>query len=98
MKHIQPQLAFARDNGIEIKVGNPKDQIPGVNIILPEHPSMIQAVDLDLNKIRKSVVKNAVQNNDVASVTKQDIEFLVAETGMDEQFVRDTLKALEIKF
>ena len=97
-KHIQPQLSFARDNGIEIKFGNPKDQIPGINIILPEHPSMIQAIDLDMEKIRKSVVKNAVQNNDVTSVSKEDIKFLIAETGMDEAFVLSTLKELDIKF
>lgn len=97
-KHIQPQLSFARDNGIEIKFGNPKDQTPGVNIILPEHPSMIQAIDLDMEKIRKSVVKNAVQNNKVTSVSKEDIKFLIAETGMDEAFVLSTLKELDIKF
>lgn len=26
-KHIQPQLAFARDNGIDIKFGNPKKKL-----------------------------------------------------------------------
>ncbi|MBF4693729.1 2-amino-4-oxopentanoate thiolase subunit OrtB [Fusibacter ferrireducens] len=97
-KHIQPQLSFARDNGIEIKFGNPKDQIPGVNIILPEHPSLIQAIDLDMEKIRKSVVKNAVQNNNVKSVSKEDIQFLMDETGMDEAFVLSVLRELEVKF
>lgn len=97
-KHIQPQLSFARDNGIEIKFGNPVDQIPGVNIILPEHPSMIKAIDLDMVKIRKSVVKNAIQNNNVTSVSKEDIAFLIDETGMDEAFVLETLKELEVKF
>lgn len=97
-KHIQPQLSFARDNGIEIKFGNPVDQIPGVNIILPEHPSMIKAIDLDMEKIRKSVVKNAIQNNNVTSVSKEDIAFLIDETKMDEAFVLNTLKELDVKF
>lgn len=97
-KHIQPQLSFARDNGIEIKFGNPMDQIPGVNIILPEHPSMIKAIDLDMEKIRKSVVKNAIQNNNVTSVSKEDIAFLIDETKMDEAFVLNTLKELDVKF
>lgn len=97
-KHIQPQLSFARENGIEIRFGQPKDQVPGVNIILPEHPSLIQAVDLDMTKIRKSVVKNAVANNNATSVSKADIDFLVAETKMDEQFVKETLKELNINF
>ena len=97
-KHIQPQLSVARDNGIEIKFGNPVDQIPGVNIILPEHPSMIKAIDLDMEKIRKSVVKNAIQNNNVTSVSKEDIAFLIDETKMDEAFVLNTLKELDVKF
>lgn len=97
-KHIQPQLSFARDNGIEIKFGNPKDQVPGVNIILPEHPSLINAVDLDMDKIRKSVIKNAIQFNDVKEVSKLDIEFLITETNTNEEFVKETLRELNIKY
>ena len=37
-KHIQPQLDFARDNGIDIKFGDPKDDKPGTNLILPANP------------------------------------------------------------
>jgi cysteine synthase len=47
-KHIQPQLSFARDNGIELKFGDPKDEVPGKNIILPSHPSLIKVNDADL--------------------------------------------------
>ncbi len=97
-KHIQPQLSFARENGIEIKFGNPKDQTPGVNIILPEHPNLIQAIDLDIVKIKKSVVKNAVHNNQVDSVSEEDIQFLIDETNTDRAFVTETLSELGIKY
>ncbi len=56
-KHIQPQLSFARDNGIEVKYGNPQEEVPGQTIIMPEHPRMIQINDLDMDKIRKSLIK-----------------------------------------
>ncbi len=59
---------------------------------------MIKAIDLDMEKIRKSVVKNAIQNNNATSVSKEDIKFLMDETGMDESFVLETLKELEVKF
>jgi cysteine synthase len=59
-KHIQPQLSFARDNGIDLHFGNPRDEVPGKSIILPEHPKMIKAVDLDMDKIRRSYIKNMV--------------------------------------
>ena len=32
-KHIQPQLTFARENGIDIRFGSPKEDIPGTNLI-----------------------------------------------------------------
>src|SRR5699024_4190890 len=36
-KHILPQLTFAEENGIEISIGDPKEEAPGENIILPEN-------------------------------------------------------------
>lgn len=97
-KHIQPQLSFARDNGIEIFFGNPTDQVPGKNIILPKTPDLIQAIDLDMTKTRKSVIKNAVNANQATRVSEQDIQFLVAETKTDRTFVTETLKELGIEF
>jgi len=97
-KHIQPQLSFARSNGIEIKFGNPKDQIPGENIILPKHPELIQSIDLDLEKIRRSLIKNTVKNYELTSMTSEDIEFLMVETNSDEVFVKSILDDMLIKY
>ncbi|MDW7678647.1 MAG: 2-amino-4-oxopentanoate thiolase subunit OrtB, partial [Bacillota bacterium] len=58
-KHIQAQLTFARDNGIDILFGNPDEDIKGKNIILPEHPSLMKAREVDLNKLRSSFIRNA---------------------------------------
>lgn len=97
-KHIQPQLSFARSNGIEIRFGNPEEQIPGLNIILPEHPEMIRAIDLDLVKIKKSLIKNAVNQNKLTQVTKEDIDFLVEDTRSDIEFVTSTLDELKVTY
>ncbi|SKC70055.1 2-amino-4-oxopentanoate thiolase subunit OrtB [Maledivibacter halophilus] len=94
-KHIQPQLSFARENGIEIKFGNPKEEIPGESIILPEHPSLIKAEDLDLNKIKKSYIKNCLKNNNVKKLSNEDLEFLAADTKTDIEFVKKILKELK---
>lgn len=93
-KHIQPQLSFARDNGIDIKFGNPAEEIPGQTIIFPEQPNLIKAVDLDMVKIRKSLIKNALKNFNVKEVSDQDVEFLIEETNMNEEFVRETIGEL----
>jgi len=92
-KHIQPQLSFARENGIEIKFGDPKDEIPGKNIILPSHPSLIKANDADVVAMRKSLIRNALNNYKVTP-TEADIEFLAAETNSDVEFVKETIASL----
>lgn len=93
-KHVQPQLAFAKQNGIEVKFGNPQDEVPGKNIILPEHPSLIKAKDLDMAKLRKSLIKNAIENTG-KTPTPEDIEFLAKETKSDVDFVKATLEELK---
>ncbi|MDW5300411.1 MAG: PLP-dependent lyase/thiolase, partial [Sedimentibacter sp.] len=92
-KHIQPQLSFARENGIEIKFGNPKDEVAGKNIILPSHPSLIKAEDADLNHMRKSLIKNALANYSVKP-TAEDIAFLAEETNTDVEFVKNILASM----
>lgn len=95
-KHIQPQLSFARENGIEIKFGDPREEIPGKNIILPKHPGLIKAIDLDLDKIRTSLIKNAVENNNITEISEEDILFLMEETKSNRQFVENVLKDLKV--
>jgi cysteine synthase len=92
-KHIQPQLSFARENGIEVKFGNPKDEVPGKNIILPSHPSLIKAQDFDMDKLRTSLIKNALENYKVTP-TNADIEFLAEETKTDIDYVRSVIRNL----
>ncbi|MBU5426776.1 PLP-dependent lyase/thiolase [Tissierella pigra] len=97
-KHINPQLTFARENGIEIIIGEPKDEVPGKNIILPRDPSYITLTELDLNKTRKSYIRNAVNNIKATKVTKDDIDFLVKDTKSNIEFVKEVLDELEIEY
>ena len=92
-KHIQPQLTFAKSNGIEVYFGDPKDQVPGKNIVLPSHPSMIKATDQDLNRMRTSLIRTAVNTYKVTP-TEADIAFLAEETKTDAAFVKEVLAAL----
>lgn len=87
-KHVQPQLAFARENGIEVFFGDPKDEIPGKNIILPKHPSLLKTTDIDLDRMRKSLIKTAMKTYNVTEPTEEDILFLAEETKMNVDFVK----------
>lgn len=93
-KHPLAQLSFAKKNGIEVKFGNPDDEIPGTNIILPEHPSLIKVRHADLNKMKKSYIKNAVKRANVNSISYKDIEFLMQDVRENREFVLSALKEL----
>ncbi|MDD2294570.1 MAG: 2-amino-4-oxopentanoate thiolase subunit OrtB, partial [Eubacteriales bacterium] len=82
-KHIQPQLDFARDNGIEILFGDPSQDRPGENIVLPKDPSLIRCKDADLDRMRASLIRKAAATRN-ANPTPEDIAFLAEETKTDE--------------
>ncbi|WP_123054281.1 2-amino-4-oxopentanoate thiolase subunit OrtB [Clostridium sp. JN-1] len=96
-KHPLAQLSFARENGIVIKFGNPKEDTPGKNIILPEHPSLIKTKYFDMNKLKKSYIKNAVKQVQTVTANENDIQYLIDETKSNRQFVTQVLKDLNIK-
>ena len=77
-KHLQPQLSFAKRNGIELKFGNPLDEEPGKNIIFPKDGSYIKHHELDMNKLYKSYLKRYKGQK----LTKQDIQFLAEELSI----------------
>lgn len=81
-KHHQPQLSFARKMGVDIKFGNPDDEIPGKSIILPEKINLIKARDLDLMRIKSSLIKNYLSKT--REITEEDINFLKEEINMTE--------------
>ncbi|MDR0539619.1 MAG: PLP-dependent lyase/thiolase [Spirochaetaceae bacterium] len=91
-KHVQPQLSFAKSNGIEVHFGNPADEKPGENLILPEHPGLIKTTEVDLDHIRASLIKTAVKTHgNGRPPTEEDIAFLCDETRRDADFVRALL-------
>jgi hypothetical protein len=79
-KHINSQLSFARENGIELRFGDPADEVAGVNIILPDCPSLIKPKDVDMDYLRKSLIRNHLARLDGRELTEYDKQFLADET------------------
>lgn len=91
-KHIQPQMDFARDHGIDIRFGNPNtEDKPGENLILPANPGLMRHEEADINHFRQSLIKKAVKKAGVSKPTQEDLEFLAAETKTNVEFVKTTL-------
>lgn len=77
-KSVQSQLSFARDNGIKIYFGNPDEEVPGESIVLPEHPSLIKARELDLSRPKRTRIKTALSQSTQA-FTDAELQFLAEE-------------------
>ena len=91
-KHIQPQMAFARENGIEIKFGDPdKEDKPGVNLVLPKDPSYLRIQEADIKRFRESLIKKSCKKHGVTNPTAEDLQFLADETKTDMEFVKNAL-------
>ncbi len=91
-KHIQPQMAFAKENGIDIHFGDPDEEDkPGVNLVLPKDPSYIRVQEAGLKKFRQSLIKKSCNKHGVTNPTEADLKFLAEETKTDVDFVKETL-------
>jgi len=95
-KHHWSQLNFAREMGVEVRAGDPADNVPGKAIVIPERLEQIRARDFDLGRMRRSYVRNALRNAPEGyEPTPADIEFLAADTNSDREAVEATLAALK---
>jgi 2-amino-4-ketopentanoate thiolase beta subunit len=95
-KHIFSQLSFARRKGIDIKIGNPHEEVPGVSIVLPEHPSKLTIKEMDLNSLRKSYISNTIKTKGIYDLEAVDLEFLCEETKLDRMSVLELLSNLNV--
>lgn len=96
-KHPLAQLTFAKNNGIEVLVGNPEEEVPGKNIIIPSNPSLIKVVDQDMGKLRRSYIRNCIENNNTKNISMEDLEFLIKDTKSDKEFVLGVLQEFDAK-
>jgi cysteine synthase len=95
-KHHWSQLNFAREMGVEVRAGNPEENVPGKVIVIPEGIEQIRAKDFDVARMRKSYIRNALKNAPEGYVpTSDDIEFLAADTKSDPETVQATLAELK---
>lgn len=87
-KHIQPQLSFAKRNGIELMFGDPKNEEPGKTIILPQNGSYLKHIDLDMDNLRRSYLKRYKESE----LSTKDYQFLADELRITIQKVEELLK------
>lgn len=94
-KQPSAQLSFARDRDIEIRRGDPEDEVPGASVVIPDNPSRLKLRDVDLSRVRKSLIRKAAgEMPEGSALSENDIGFLAAETRSTPQFVQNCLRSL----
>ncbi|HHV82632.1 2-amino-4-oxopentanoate thiolase subunit OrtB [Tepidanaerobacter sp. EBM-49] len=88
------QLTFAKSMGIEVRKGDPVDNKPGERIVIPEHPSQIRVKDMDLDKMKRSYVKNCITAYSKSKIRPEDITFLAEDTKSDVNYIKNILDEL----
>ncbi|MGM0606976.1 MAG: 2-amino-4-oxopentanoate thiolase subunit OrtB [Candidatus Muiribacteriota bacterium] len=79
-KHPTAQLSFAKEMGIDVRVGNPRENKPGKNIVIPEKFSQIYFNEHSMNKLKKSYINNVKKNFNQLDLNDPDnIQFLKEE-------------------
>ncbi|NLJ29272.1 MAG: PLP-dependent lyase/thiolase [Deltaproteobacteria bacterium] len=91
-KHPSAQLNLAKQMGIEVVRGDPGASKPGKSIVIPEHPAQIEAVDVDLDRLRRSYLRNALHSlGEERFPTETDVRFLAADTKSTQDYVREVI-------
>lgn len=96
-KHPLSQLSFAKERGVEIFVGDPEEEIPGKNIILPRGPEDISLRPVDLDSLKRSLIRNVVTAGNIERVTELDLLYLMEETRSSYEFVKLELQLSGVK-
>jgi cysteine synthase len=96
-KHHYAQLNFAKARGIEVRRGDPKDNIPGKRIVIPEHPSQLSIKEIDLDHLRASYLKKAKALAAPAllkgeELSEEDVVFLAQDTRTSPEFARSIMR------
>ncbi len=91
-KHPTAQLTFARQNGIDVYLGDPEEEVPGRSIVLPAHPSMIRVRDYDLGRLRASALRRLATGGGPWS--DEEIAYMAEELNISVKETEEMLETL----
>jgi cysteine synthase len=94
-KHPIAQLNLAKQMGIEVRRGDPRENKPGARIVIPQEPSQLAVVDIELDDLRRSYLRHAFDAVPKGTTpTQADIEFLAAETRTAPDYIEEKLHGM----
>ncbi len=91
-KHPMPQLTFAQENGIEVRFGDPDEEVPGQSIVLPSHPSLIKLREYDMNRLRLSALRRMADGR--REFSDDEMAYMASEINLSVQETKALIKSL----
>jgi cysteine synthase len=88
-KHPWSQLAFAKQQGVEVIQGSRAENVPGKVIAIPDDASFA-VEDVSLEDLQTSYIRQAVRSS--GALETEDIAFLAEETRLSPESVEDRLE------
>ena len=88
-KHMNAQISFASDRGIELIIGDPLLEKPGKNLVFPKSGSFVKHKELDLDTLKKSYLKHFDQH----LLFEKDYEYLAVELKTTIEKVKELMEA-----
>jgi hypothetical protein len=87
------QLTFARANGVQVRRGDPRENVPGQAIVIPECVEQVRAQDFPLDKVRASYLKNALREAGTYRPQEFDLQFMAEDTNSSIDFVTEFVRS-----
>ena len=91
-KHPLAQLGMAMEMGIEVCRGDPARDEPGRRIVLPEGPEQIRVKEVDLDSLRRSYLRNALDTlAPEQALSVADLDFLSEDTRIPRTQIEELI-------
>ena len=87
-KHMNAQISFASDRGIDLILGDPLYEKPGKNLIFPKSGSFVKHKELDLDILRKSYLKHFDQH----LLFDKDYQYLAVELKTTANRIKELME------
>ena len=94
-KHHNSQLSFARKMGIEVRRGDPADNVPGKAIVIPETLDQVWGKVQDMDRLRQSYLKNAAKIHPIQAWQPGDIQFLAEDLKVSTDWVQQHISEVQ---
>ncbi len=94
-KSPSAQLTFARENGVIVRTGNPKENKPGSEIVLPESPQQLHYTEMSMEKIKRSYIKQAVKKYGKQVFSDAELDFMGQDLNLPKEAVQDIIASIK---